>query len=72
MKISLRIEERDLLKFELNNLLLYIDNYVNENQDSKNNIAVNENRTIVEKLLSKICDMDKKSKPTSGYNICDT
>jgi len=62
MKISLRIEERDLLKFELNNLLLYIDNYVNENQDSKNNIAANENRTIVEKLLSKICEMDNREK----------
>ena len=62
MKISLRIEERDLLKFELNNLLLYIDNYLNGNQDSKNNIAANENRTIVEKLLSKICEMDNREK----------
>jgi len=60
MKVSLRIEERDLLKFELNNLLLYIDDYVNDNENSFRIPIVKENRKTVEKLLSKLYEMDKR------------
>ena len=73
MKLSLRIEERDLLKFELKNLLIYItDHMVVEGYKGENKRVerLEGNKKIVEGLLEKLLRTEKSyEKIASRGNI---
>ena len=73
MKLSLRIEERDLLKFELKNLLIYItDHMVVEGYKGENKRVerLEGNKKIVEGLLEKLLRTEKNyEKIASRGNI---
>jgi hypothetical protein len=72
MKLSLRIEERNLLKSELKNLLIYINDYiVVENYKGTDKAKLLEiKKDLVEGLLNKLVKMEKRNeKVTSGEDI---
>jgi len=72
MKLSLRIEERTLLKSELKNLLIYINDYiVVENYKGTDKAKMLEiKKDLVEGLLNKLVKMEKRNeKVTSGKDI---
>ena len=63
MKLSLRIEERTLLKSELKNLLIYINDYiVVENYKGTDKAKLLEiKKDLVEGLLNKLVKMEKRN-----------
>jgi len=63
MKLSLRIEERNLLKSELKNLLIYINDYiVVENYKGTDKAKLLEiKKDLVEGLLNKLVKMEKRN-----------
>ena len=63
MKLSLRIEERTLLKSELKNLLIYINDYiVVENYKGTDKAKMLEiKKDLVEGLLNKLVKMEKRN-----------
>jgi hypothetical protein len=63
MKLSLRIEERNLLKSELKNLLIYINDYiVIENYKGTDKAKLLEiKKDLVEGLLNKLVKMEKRN-----------
>jgi len=72
MKLSLRIEERTLLKSELKNLLIYVNDYiVVENYKGTDKAKLLEiKKDLVEGLLNKLVKMEKRNeKVTSGKDI---
>ena len=67
MKLSLRIEERDLLKHELKNLLIYItDHMIVENyKESGKGRNLERNRDLVEGLLEKLVKTERRHGETA-------
>ena len=62
MKLSLKIEERNLLKSELKNLLIYINDYrVYEMEQRGKSKMLEIKKDLVEGLLNKLVKMEKRN-----------